>query len=33
MIIILKYFQVWCSISTPKTVELQILEDPHSPAR
>ena len=26
-------FQVWCSISTPEADHLQILSDPHSPAK
>ena len=25
--------QVWCSVATPESKRLQILEDPHSPAK
>lgn len=27
------FFQVWCSSSTKEALHLQILNDPHSPAR
>lgn len=29
----LSFSQVWCSLATPEANKLQILEDPHSPAR
>lgn len=27
------FSQVWCSTSTPESLKLQILNDPHSPAK
>ena len=27
------FLQVWCSVSTPQNIKLQLLEDHHSPAR